>query len=283
MVTDSNAGAADPDYNPATSYALLARVYLPADGRTYECVQAPALNKPPASSPLFWVRAEPSNRWAMWDAEISTATSVGGGITAKLVVPGRFNAASFHGLLGDSITVTQRDIAGATLRTETRALKSNPGGWYSYYYEPRTQVRETVFLGLVPSVGSSVEVSISGSEAACAAAVVGNTLDIGEAQYGFSTTIVDYSRKDTSATGVQTLQKGRYSKRMSGQLMQSRGQYNAISAALEDVRSTPCVWVGVPGSGDYEPMNILGFYRDFSIDVTYPNHHICTLEIEGLT
>jgi len=283
MVTASNAGAADPNYNPATSYTLGQRVYLPSNGYTYECVQAPALDKNPATSPLFWVRAEPSNRWAMWDAEISTATVVSGGISATLSVSGRFNAVSLHGLVGDSVTITQKDSAGTVLRIETRALKSNPGGWYAYYYEPRTQVREAVFTGLVPSVGSSVTVEVSGTQATCAAVVVGTSMDIGDAQYGFTTTIVDYSRKDTSAAGVQTLVKGRYSKRMSGTLIQSRGQYNVISEVLESVRATPCVWVGVPTSGDYEPMNILGFYRDFAIEVSYPNHHICSLEIEGLT
>ena len=138
-------------------------------------------------------------------------------------------------------------------------------------------------MDLVPSVNSTLRVQIDGPTAACAAVVVGNSLHIGDPQYGFTSSIVDYSRKDTSAAGVQTLAKGRYSKRMSGQLVQSRGQYNTVSRALESVRATPCVWVGVPTSGDYEPLTVLGFYRDFSIEVSYPNHHICTLEIEGLT
>jgi hypothetical protein len=284
MVTASNAGAADPAYNPAISYTLGARVYLPSDGRTYECVQAPALGQDPAASPLYWMLAAPSNRWAMWDAEISTATAVEGSLSATVTVPGRFNAVGVFGLVGDAITLVQKSAAGATLWSETRSLKSNPGGWYAYFHEPRVQVRDAVFTGLVPSSGSRLEVHINGGSTACASVVVGTSMSIGETQYGFTSGIASYSRKETNTTtGAQTLRKGRRSKRMSGTLSQPRGQFNAVFAALESLDATPCVWVGAPSSGDYEPLTILGFYRDFQIEVSYPNHNICSLEIEGLT
>jgi hypothetical protein len=285
MVTASNAGALDADYNPATSYALGARVYLPADGRTYECVQAPALNKPPASSPLFWIRAEPSNRWAMWDAEISTATVTSGNLTATLSVTPRFNAVGVFGLVGSSITLTQKTSAGDTLWTETRALQGNPTSWYRYFYDVRQQVQEAVFTGLTASANSTLEfvVTAAGGKAACAAVLPGNSLHIGEAQYGFTASIISFSKKETSATGVQTLKPGPRAKRMSGQLVQTRAQFNTIYAALSELDATPAVWVGVEDSSDYTPFSIVGFYRDFSIEASYPTHHLCTLEIEGLT
>jgi hypothetical protein len=283
MVTASNAGAADSDYSASTSYALGARVYLPADGRTYECVQAPALNRYPPSNPLYWIRAEPSNRYAMWDTEVSTASVVASSLTTTLTMAPRFNAAAFYGLRGTSITVTQKSEAGVTLKTETRALSSNPSGWYSYFFEPRSQVREAVFLSLVPSVGSRLEISITGPTAACSAVVVGNTFDLGEAQYGFGTSIVDYSRKTTTAAGVQSFEQGRYAKRMSGTLFIESARYNAVSAVLEGVRATPCAWIGVPGNGNFEPMSMLGVYRDFQIEVPGAVHRICSIEVESLT
>lgn len=283
MILSSNAGAADPDYQPAATYTLGQRVYLPADGYTYECVQAPSVGQYPPTSPLNWMRAEPSNRWAMWDTEISTSTQVVGDLVVTLAMPQRINALSLHGLVGSSITVVQTDSAGEVLFTEARTLRGNPSGWYAYFYEERIQSREAVFTGLVPASGGRFEVTISGASTACAAVLIGNAIDIGDAQYGFSTGIVDYSRKTTSATGVQSFEPGRYSKRMSGTLVLERARYNAISAALEGVRATPCAWIGVPDSGDYEPMTMLGVYRDFSIELSYPSHHICSLEVESLT
>jgi hypothetical protein len=95
--------------------------------------------------------------------------------------------------------------------------------------------------------------------------------------------VLSYSKKETSATGVQTLRKGPISNRMSGTLFQSRAQFNSVFAALKALDATPCVWVGAPDSGDYEPFSFLGFYRDFQVEASYPNHHLCSIEIEGLT
>lgn len=284
MVTSSNAGADDAAYNPATSYTLGQRVYVAADGRTYECVQAPALGQNPATSPLYWMRAEPSNRWAMWDAEISTASQVAGNLTATLTVPARFNAVGIFGLVGDTLTVVQKSAAGVTLWSETRGLKSNPSGWYSYFYEPRTQLQDVVLTSLVPVSGSRIEITVTGSATACAAVVVGSSMFIGDAQYGFAGGIVSTSKKEINATtGVQTLKKGPSSKRMTGTLVQPRSQFNAVFKALKDLDATPCVVVGVPDSADYEPFTILGFYRDFQIEATGPTHHICSLDFESLT
>ena len=284
MVTASNAGSSDADYSAAISYALGQRVYLPADGRTYECVQEPALDKYPPSNPLHWMRAAPSNRWAMWDADVSTASvTTSGSLTATVQPPARYNAVSFHGLAGNRIDVVQKSAAGNVLWSGSKILSSGSASWYQYFFGERDQVREAVFTGLVPYVGSTLEVEITGSPAACAAVVLGNSRDIGCAQYGFTSSIIDYSRKETASDGTQRLAKGRYSRRMSGTLVQQRSQFNAIQRALEGVRATPCVWVGVEDSGDYEPLTILGFYRDFQIEVSYPNHHLCSLEIEGLS
>lgn len=282
MLTASNAGSADADYNPVTTYALTNRVFLPDDGYTYACVQAPATGQNPATSPLYWQRAEPSNRWAMFDSEVSTATTRAGDIVVTLALSSRISAVSLHGLVGTSATIVHKD--GATvLATYTTSLVSEPADWYDYYFGSYVQRKEWTVTDLAPYQNSTLEITISGSSTACSACVVGMAHDIGAAQYGFSSGIVDYSRKDTSATGVQTLRKGKFAKRMQGSLAMQRAQYNAVTALLESVRATPCAWVGCADSGDYAPLTMLGFYRDFQIEIPGPVIHSCSIEIESLT
>lgn len=286
MVTASNAGAVDADYDPATSYGLNARVFLHETGKAYTCIQAPAIDKYPSTNPLYWMLSGPSNRWAMWDTEISTASQTTGSLTTTVVVPTRCNAMSLHGLSGQTLTVVQRSPDGVLLKTHTQSLATKATTWYSYFFGQREQVREVLITGLPPIGGCSYEITVgtdAGGPAACAAVNIGNATDIGSAEFGFATSIIDYSRKETSSTGVQSLKQGRYSKRMSGTLRMTRAQYNTVSELLESVRSIPCTWVGVPGKADYAPMTFLGFFRDFQIEVTGPTHHICSLEIEGLT
>lgn len=282
MVTASNAGSADPAYVPTTSYTLGARVYLASTGRSYECVQAPALGKDPVTEPLYWMRTGPSNRWAMYDSEISTATVTPGDLATTITVPGRINAVALFGLVGFALQVTQRSAAGVVLAQWGRSLRTQPADWYDYFFGEPEQMPDAVFTGLVPSTGSRLEIVITGP-AACAAVVVGNIFDLGDAEWGASTSIIDYSRKTTTSEGVQSFEPGRFSRRMSVMLEQPRERYSSVQRVLESVRATPCVWIGMPGLDVYSPMTIYGYYRDFSIEVSYPTYHLCSLEIEGLT
>lgn len=282
MVTASSAGAADPEYNVATSYPLGARVFLSATGKTYECVQGSALGKNPATEPLYWKQAAPSNRWSMYDSETSTSTVTAGNLTTTLTVPSRINAVAFFGLVGSRIQVVQRSAAGVVLAQFDRALRTQPADWYEYFFSEPEQVSDVVLTGLVPSTGSRLEISVTGP-AACSAVVVGNTFDLGDAQLGATTSIIDYSQKSTTADGVQSFKPGRFSRRMSMSLEQPRERYPAVQRVLESVRATPCVWLGVPESNTYSPMTIYGFFRDFSIEVAYPTTNLCSLEIESLT
>lgn len=283
MITASNAGAFDPEYNAATSYSLGQRVYYSVNNKSYECVQAPAVGRTPPSSPLYWMLAQPSNRWAMFDAEISTTTQTTGSLTATIVPGRRCNAITLHGLIGNSVTITQKNSAGTVLYQATKTLRASPSGWYEYFFAERNQVSDLVFDELLMVSGVQIEIEIAGTVCECSAVTVGTRHDIGQLQFGAQTSIIDYSRKTTTAEGVQSLQQGRFSKRISGQLMQDKGQYVAITALLEGVRATACVWVGVPTDIGYAPLTVLGFYRDFSISVSYPLHNLCSLEIESVT
>lgn len=282
MVTASNAGSADAEWMASTTYQLGNRVYLSATGKTYECVQAPALGKNPVSEPLYWLQTAPSNRWSMFDSEISTATTAAGDLTATVTIPGRVNAVALFGLQGSKVTIVQKSTTNVVLAQFSKTLRTQPSDWYEYFYVEPEQIAEAIFTGLVPSSGSRLEITITGP-ARCAAVVVGNTFDLGEAQWGATTSIIDYSRKNTTAEGVQSFEAGRFSRRMSVRLEQPRERYPAVQRELEKVRATPCVWLGVPGRDVYSPMTIYGYYKDFSLEVAYPTKHLCSLEIESLT
>lgn len=282
MVTASNAGAADPEYMASATYTLGARVFLTATGKTYECVQEPAQGKNPATEPLFWLLTKPSNRWSMFDPDISVSTATAGDLTTTLTIPGRVNAMALFNVVGSKIQVTQRSTDGTVLAKFSKVLRTQPADWYEYFYVEPEQIQDVVFTGFVPSSGSRMEIVITGP-AACAAVVAGNSFDLGDAEWGATTSIVDYSRKTTTAEGIQSFTPGRFSRRMSVRLEQPRERYPAIQRELEKVRATPCVWIGVPGSETYSPMTIYGYYKDFSLEVAYATKHLCSLEIESLT
>lgn len=250
----------------------------------WESVQTPNTGHIPGSDALYWAAIAPTNRWAMFDGEISTQTVQAGSLTVVLK-PGCVNSLALFGLEGASLDVTVRDgLAGPVVYSRTVVLDGTLiADWYQYFFEPSVQLGEVVLTDLPPYGNAHVTVSLGGSGSVkCGILVAGTAYALGDTQYGASAGIIDYSRKDTSATGTTTFVRRRYSKRMSAPLMLQNAQLNKVQRVLADLRATPCAWIGTDAPG-FEPLTIFGFYRDFSIDVAYPAHSLCSLEVEGLT
>lgn len=269
-------------YSSTTDYAVGARViYL---HKIWESVQTPNLNKTPDLNPLFWALISATNRYAMFDSEVSTQTVIASPLTVT-VAPGLANSLALLELVGTSVSVSIKDGAtGPEIYSYSGSLEGSILlDWYDYFYEPFKQKRQLVLTNL-PSYGSQrITVTLSGGASVkCGYLIAGNASDIGEVLHGAGAGITDFSRKDTSATGVTTFVKRKFSKRMNVRMVLSNAEIDKIQRVLAEIRATPAVWLGTPMDG-YELLTIFGFYRDFSLDVAYPASSLCSLEIEGLT
>lgn len=283
VLISSNAPEADhAPYAAATDYAVGARcIYA---HKIWESVQTPNVGHVPGSNALFWALIGPTNRWAMFDSEISTQTALASPLVVT-IKPSYANSLALFGLEGSTLEIYVRDGAGGpVVYSKTLSLDGTIiADWYQYFFEPSVQLAEVVLTNLPPYGNAHITVAISGSGTVkCGDMTVGTMYMLGDTQFGASAGIVDYSRKDTSATGVTTLSKRGYSKRMSAQAMLSTAQINKVQRVLASLRATPCAWIGTDLAG-YEPLIVFGFYRDFSIDIAYPTVSFCNLEIEGLT
>ncbi len=271
----------DPVWDAATSFTVGQRCI---DGHTiYESVQAPNVNKTPDAEPLYWARIGPTNRWAMFDAEISSQTSATDAIAVE-IKPGYVTGLALFGLVGSNVSVTVRDGAGGPVvySREQSLDGSIVEDWFAYFFEPIDQLEEVVLSDLPPYSSARIAVSITGTVVKCGVLAVGSVYDLGGMVPGASAGIIDYSRKDTDANGKTTFKKRQYSKRTSARLFVENASINKLQRILASLRATPCVWIGTDAPG-YQPLTVFGFYRDFSIDVAYTTRSYCNLEIEGLT
>lgn len=284
MLVSTTAQDVDAAYNAGTAYALNARCTY-AD-RIYGCIQGPSTGNDPATSPLWWIDAGPSNKSAMFDNQISTATTATTSL-AVVLEPGLCNSISFFGLVGQTLTVNVKDgPSGATVFERTFTLDGTLiADWYQYFYEPFVQLGEVVITDLPAYSTNYMTITITagvGASVGIGMVSFGTIYELGSAQYGATASIIDYSRKDTSALGVATFIKRSYSKRMSLHLVLPNAQLNKVQRILADIRATPCAWIG-SGSSDYLPLVMFGFYRDFSIEIAYATTSFCSIEIEGLS
>lgn len=268
-------------WDAATNYALADSVM--ADHVVYVCIQSPNTAHPPATSPLYWSVSGPTNRWAMLDSEISTATTATDEIelTVKAVNPGGL---ALINVTGNSVrAVVRSSLDGDVVYDQTTPLDGTLiADWYQYFFEPFALATEAVFLDLPPYPDAHITITIAGDgQVSCGHVSIGTVYEIGKAQAGAGLGIIDYSRKDVSTAGVVTLQRRKFSKRFNAPVIVPTAQVARVNRTLADLRATPCVWIA--GADSDDRIIIFGFYRDYGIDIAYPTHSICSLEIEGLT
>lgn len=270
-----------PVYDALTDYAVGARVI--SGHKVWESVQTPNIGHTPGTNALYWAEISPTNRWLMFDNEINTQTEAVDDLTV-VIKPGLANSISLIGLQGSRVNITVRDgLAGAIVYTYSIALDgSTVMDWYQYFYQPFIPVSSLALTNLPLYGNAHITISITGAGLVkCGSLIAGMFYQLGEAQFGAAVGIIDYSKKTTSPSGSTTFSRGKSSKRMSLQMLVKNYNLDNVFRTLDDLRATPSVWIGTDVA-NLQALTVFGFYRDFSIEVTYPKESFCSLEIEGL-
>lgn len=286
MILASNAVEAYAAWSAVTTYS---KDQIVDYGENYyiSLVNSNLNNIPSAAGSTFWSSIGPDNKHAMFDGQVSTATTSSSPL-AVTIAPGIVNSVALIDLVGSSVTITMTD-GGASPPVYTRTVELDGSivfDWYTYFFEPFVQLAEVVLTDLPPYATGQITMTLtSGGNVAIGEFLVGTVYELGEVgmEQGASVGIIDYSRKDTdNETGLTTFVRRAYSKRMSGQFLLDNGQLNAVQRILADIRAVPSVFIGSEAA-DYAPLIVYGFYRDFSIDIAYPTKSFCRIEVEGLT
>lgn len=282
---DSEPGTGETAWNAGTNYTVGTRAIRTTTHRVYEALAAGVDAGLPESTPARWLDVGPTNRWAMFDNVIGTATQLAAGPLTVVLKPGLCNSITLLGLAGTAAQVQVQDGLGGTLLFDRTASLDGTiiTDWYQYYYEPRVQLGELIITDLPPRTNAHITVTITGPGAvACGVCVVGTFYDLGDTRYGLSTGIVDYSRKEADEFGNVTLVRRPYSRRMTASLEVPNSKLRKVDALLIGLRATPCVWIGADGDL-FTHTIVYGFFKDFGLEVAYATKSLCSLEIEGLT
>ena len=266
----------------ATAYSVGNIALRTTTERLYERIVAGTTATAPESDPANWLDIGPSNKWAMFDSNVSTATTRASSLTV-VVKPGYANSAAFFGLAGGVIDITVRDaLAGAVVFTGSKTLDGAViSSWFDYFFEPTDQLTEAVFTDLPPYVDAHITVVVTGSTASIGVMLAGLAYQTGITLSGVALETIDYSVKDTDAFGVVTFVRRNNSKRMTASMHLTNGEINRVQRLLESITATPCAWIASEKDG-LEPLTVFGYFSSFRTEVN-SSLSSSTLVIEGLT
>lgn len=283
MLTSSDAAEAEATWSSVTTYALN-DIRVHETGR-YQSLQNSNTNHNPSTSPTWWALLGPTNKWAMFDDQVSTETAATASLEVK-VNTGIIDTVAILGVKAQMAQVIVRDGPGGTVvYDETQSMAGEEVfSWYEYFFsDPTVQRSQAVFSGIPPFGSSELTVELTAvTDLHIGSLVFGRVRELGQPFYGPRAGITDYSRKETDEFGTTTFVKRAFSKNLQVQLEVDNLQVNRVQRLLYDLRATPVVWLGSNRPEFSEPLVVFGFYKDFYCGIEYPTKSTYFLEIEGL-
>lgn len=278
-------------WSVGTTYALDDRVTVitPSSHKIYNSLQAGNLGNTPVggADDLFWELVGDTNRWKMFDGYVSSQTLADAGsdlIATVIKATGFVDSVSVNNIDAASIRIMQVDATVGTVYDQTTNLVSDSGitDYWEYFFSPVERVANFNATDLLLYSDCQIHVTLfdEGGQAKCGACVIGLSVDFGDADYGLSLGIRDYSVNTEDDFGNITILKRGYRDIMSLTVMVPNTSLATFKKLLAGLRSTPAVFVGADIYGD--ATTVFGYYESWGKVIEYPNHTMLSLSVKGL-
>ncbi len=275
-------------WNSGTTYALAQRaIYISGNNHwIVESLQAGNINHVPTglATDTWWLKIGNTNRWKMFDQAVNSQTSNLDSINDTVTLSGRADSVALLNISGASVQIQMTDTIDGLVYDQTYSLVSDSGinDWYRYFFEPIVRLTDFTIGDMPPYNNASINVVISdaGNTVLCGCCIFGLSQYLGATQYGMSLGITDYSVKQQDDFGNYTILERAYRRTSDMSLWVENNYIDQLVSALVTNRATPTVYIG---ADNLSSSIVYGFYKDFSVNVSYPDISLCTLSLEGLT
>ncbi len=241
-------------------------------------------NPPPIDDGTKWLDLGPTNRWKMFDLLRSTGTEVASPLTV-VVTPGeRVDSIALVGMIADEVTIEVSSggdiVYSYTENLNTRATVS----WYTYFFGAFSYKAALALFDLPPYVDASITVTLTRAtgNVVCGGLLMGRSVYIGKTLHNAESDALNYSTVDRDTFGDATLVPRRSVPKTVQRVVCDRTNVNRVTRIRTDLNAVPAIWSGLDDAshGYFEPLLILGVYRQFTIAMDQPDQATVTLELE---
>lgn len=293
-ITDSNLTSSIPEPDAtagevewaAGTYNLGDRVIKSSTHLEYEVVADQSTTDDPEvgvlADPQTWVVVGPTNRFKMFD-EANNTSSVSTDLTVEIVPGDLVNSVACFNVNCEDITINAYDQGGALVYTKNIEMRSRPlvNGWYNYFYSGIDTINKFVTLDVPPTTNGKVEIIFTGTDASVGTCIAGKQLVIGDAQYGTSAELLDFSNPIEDKFGNITYTDGFTAKLVNFDILANTKDIDPIFVEFQTLGKTNAVFVGNPEEiGD--STLVYGYVRDFNPVYSSPSKSQISLTVRGL-
>lgn len=283
---------AETDYaawSGATTYAIGDLRISTATHRIYQSLRATNLNNDPTlianrtgGSP-WWLDVGPTNRWAMFDGIVSTATSFTTTFTLVLH-PGFFNSLYLGGLVADTLAITVKDAPGGTvIYSYSGTLEASaPSDYYEYFYDRFKPATDYLASGI--DAYSAAEITLTLTKASGLGLIgilaLGDLRELGKTLYGAKVKPKTYSYIKIDEYGNNTIIRRKAATDMTATAWLDLTEANTVLDVIKSVLDVPCVWIGTDLAA-YSALRVFGLGSG-EISYDHPQDCLLSINVQGL-
>lgn len=289
MLTSSTIAETDyAAYDNAHTYALGDRCI--AAHRIFESQIAANIGHPPTDpinqfgTIVYWLDVGPTNRWAMFDGEVSSQSTATTSMTVVLK-PGPFNAIYIDGMDAANLSITVKNSPGGTvIFTFNGALQGSvPTNYYDWYFMPFAPLRVKLLTGIAAYNNMELTATISGtvgSTVKCGVLAVGLLQVLGQTQQGAKAKPKNYGYVKIDDYGRAVIKKGKAATDVTASAKIDSYEARNVQAILEQVIGGAGM-LSCSDSDDYSGLTKWGL---ISGEVTYlsEGNHNVSVSLEGI-
>lgn len=287
MITSTIAepSAGETLWNPATSYSNPTRVYRAETHKIYESSSvAGTVDSVVPELSIYttvpkWVEVASTNKYAMFD----TLRNIKSYATTSMVIvlnpTQRIDALAILGMENVSHVLVTTSYGGvsATIVDKDNSYVSN--GITAYY-------PSCITLDIPPYYNVTITITLIGTGTIkCGNCVAGIYENIGIIQKGIAADAINFSTVERDLYGNATLIQRRNIPKISATLIADKSIINKVGRLREYLNAKPAVWSGLDQSTSdnyYEALLIIGFYKNFTINIDNPIAITINLELEEI-
>jgi hypothetical protein len=219
----------------------------------------------------YWVKVSPSNRYAMFDAEVNTSTTALGEIAVEVHPSETATGISFFNLVGNNLNITVTDstdteVYNVDVSLDGTIIATPWDWWFRTFRQKQTYVNSE----FPPFYNSTIKATLTGTgEVAIGAMQVGKSEYIGMALHGTGFGCDSYSIVEREFNTTKFTRKGN-AQLTNVELFVEGWRMPSVAQTLRSLIDTPATFV--PTNDDrYSFMSTLGYYQTYN----------ATIEIDG--
>ena len=283
--TIAEPSAGETLWNPATSYITPTRVYRAETHKIYESSSvASTVDSVVPELSIYttvpkWVEVSSTNKYAMFDTLRNVKSYATSSIVVVLNPTQRIDALALLGLENVSNILITTSYGGVSATIVNKNNSYVVDGITAYY-------PSCITLDIPPYYNVTITITLTGTGTIkCGNCVVGIYENIGIIQKGIAADAINLSTVERDLYGNATLIQRRNIPKISATLIADKSIINKVGRLREYLNAKPAVWSGLDQSTTdsyYEALLILGFYKNFTINIDNPIAITINLELEEI-